>query len=247
MSKVKWMGAVLVASSLALTAGLAAGAQDSDVALGTVFAGARPGIGAADAASPRNNSAPWVNVRLRDFSDAPPGDYGTYEWIRKTVEVQISVDDGYYQQSGVGCCQVQGLGNLKGTEYLSALYLNFNKRLNLHKLKLYWTGKSMPPGVPTGADTFPVAGKEPVEVSIGKNAFHAGPGGDFDVKVVWKDGDMKPGGWSKLLFVYDDGKEEISPADFSVASRDPRSPYAPFVAVGQIKGIEGSKEGWIKQ
>jgi hypothetical protein len=245
MSKMKWMGAALLACSMTFGAQIAGAAQDSDLALGTVFAGARPGIGAIDASSPRNSSAPWVNVRLRDFSDAAPGAYDNYEWIRKTVEVQVSVNDGFFGEGT--CCPVQGLGNLKADEYLSALYLNFNKRLNLHKLKLYWTGKSMPPGVPTNADTFGVAGKEPVEISIGKNAFRAGPGGDFDVVVKFKDGDLKPGGWSKLLFVYDDGNEEISPADFIVASRDPRSPYAPFIAVGQIKGIEGSKEGWIKQ
>ncbi len=53
--------------------------------------------------------------------------------------------------------------------------------------------------------------------------------------------------YSELLFVYDDRLQDISPDDFVVLSTGPKAPCAPFVGVGQVKGIEDGKDGWIKQ
>ena len=247
----------IAAASLLLTAGAFA-AEDNDLVLGTVFQGVRPA-----------GAGPWVNARFRDFSDAAPGSYGTYEWIRNTVELQVSAGSALYDDAGGSCCPVQGRGNLTSKEYLSALYLSFNERLNIKKLKLYWTGTAIP-GAPAGANTFPAAGLEPAEIGVGKNAFGAGQAGSFDIMIEWPDNMLGPEHmpYSKLIFVYDDGKQDISPADFVVASRisrrasvwdqgDPdrpaergapsKSPYAPFVGVAHIRNIEETKDGWIKQ
>ncbi len=218
------------------------GVEDTDLPLGQSYAGTAPG-----------GSAPWVNVLFRDFSDAEPDAYGTFEWIRNTVEVQITTattaPGAPFDDAGGSCCPVVGKGNLTGRERLDDLYLNFNRALDARKLKIYWTGRPMAPG-PDGSNVFPAAGLEPVAMLVRENHFHAGGGaGRFDILLKWggraklgQDGD-----WSKLLFVYDNGHTDISAEDFLVVSNKPRSHAAPFIAVGRIQHTDGrSANGWIK-
>lgn len=216
----------------------ASAAEDTQLPLGTAYAGGTPG-----------GNAPWVNVLFRDFSN-DPSDFGSYEWIRKTVEVQVTAGNELYDEppSG-GCCPVQGYGNLVGAERVDELLLNFNRHLDARKLKVYWTGKPMSPG-PEGSNTFPDAGLEPVLLEVRKNGFEGGgKAGEFDIRIKWG-GRLKLGrdvGWSKLLFVYDNGNTDIDADDFLVTSKGAHSSAAPFIAVARIKNIAGQRSsGWIK-
>jgi hypothetical protein len=224
-----------------LTAG-GAQALDTDLPLGTSYSGTAPG-----------GAAPWVNVRFRDFSGADPGAYGTFEWIRNTVEVQVTTattaPGAPYDDPGGSCCPVVGKGNLTAKERLLELYLNFNSRLDASKLKVYWTGKPMDAG-PAGSNVFPAAGLEPIRIEVRENGFKAdGGAGRFDVLLMWN-GNAKLGqdaDWSKLLFVYDNGNTDISADDFLVVSSGATSPAAPFIAVGRVQNTNGATaNGWIK-
>ena len=62
------MKAIGPALAVLCMAGAAQAVEDTDLALGESYAGTAPGGG-----------APWVNVLLRDFSDAAPGAYGDFE------------------------------------------------------------------------------------------------------------------------------------------------------------------------
>jgi hypothetical protein len=216
--------------------------EDTDLSLGDSYSGSAPG-----------GTPPWVNILFRDFSDADPGAYGTFEWIRNTVEVQITTrttaDGAPFDDPGGSCCPVVGKGNLTGRERLSELYLNLNHALDPRKLKIYWTGKPMAPG-PAGSNVFPAAGLAPVSIKIDGDAFQPGDGaGRFDIRLRWA-GDEKlgqDGDWSKLLFVYDDANTDISAEDFLVVSKRAKSKAGPFIAVGRIKNTHGhSDNGWIK-
>ncbi len=226
--------AIALAATFHLTA--PASAQDVDLGLSTAWKGA----------APASTSLPWVNVLLRDFSAA--GDLGTYEWIRPTVEMQVTTGQGIFSSPNPGgCCDVTGKGNLVPGETLQALYMNLNPRLDARKLKLYWTGAPMPPG-PAGSNVFPAAGLRPVSIEIAPNAFALDGAGRFDIKIVWNGQDKLGGEFqhSQLLFVYDDPSVDLSPEDFFAISTGANSSSAPFVAVGVVKGIDGSKTGWIK-
>ena len=216
---------------------MAGGAQalDTDLPLGTSYSGTAPG-----------GAAPWVNVRFRDFSGADTGAYGTFEWIRNTVEVQVTTAPGaLHDDPGA----VVGKGNLTAKERLLELYLNFNSRLDASKLKVYWTGKPMDAG-PAGSNVFPAAGLEPIRIEVRENGFKADGGvGRFDILLMWN-GNAKLGqdaDWTKLLFVYDNGNPDISADDFLVESSGATSPAAPFIAVGRVQNTNGTTaNGWIK-
>jgi len=135
----------------------AVAAEDTLLPLGHAYAGGTP-----------SGDAPWINILFRDFSN-DPSDFGTYEWIRKTVEVQVTAGNELYDEPPAGgCCPVQGYGNLVGQERLDELLLNFNRHLDIRKLRAYWTGNPMPPG-PEGSNTFPDNGLEPVLMEVRKN------------------------------------------------------------------------------
>ena len=215
---------------------MAGGAQalDTDLPLGTSYSGTAPG-----------GAAPWVNVRFRDFSGADRDAYGTYEWIRNTVEVQVTTSGVFHDDPGA----VVGKGNLTAKERLLELYLNVNSRLDASKLKIYWTGKPMDAG-PAGSNVFPASGLEPSRIEVRENGFKAdGGAGRFDILLMWN-GNAKLGqdaDWSKLLFVYDNGNTDISADDFLVESNGATSPGAPFIAVGRVQNTsEATAHGWIK-
>jgi len=239
------------AALLALALGSAAPvmAQDHDMPLGIAFSGDAPA-----------GTPPWVNVRFRDFDtierDGPNG-FGTYYWLKNTVEVQVTTGNGFYDEPGGSCCGVQGLGNLTGRENLKALWLNVSPRVDLTKLKLYWTGESMPPGTVGDAcdasgcaDVFPAAGLKPTDITIVRNKSHAGPSGcSFDVLIEWKGRDKlgQAAEHSKLLFVYDDASQNIDWTDFMVASDACKKSGALFMGVGHVQNIYGPEgSGWIK-
>jgi hypothetical protein len=122
------------------------------------------------------------------------------------------------------------------------------------QLKVYWTGASMAPGVPTNADTFPDAGPQPSDISTGANFYKAGVDGLFDIRLEWKDGANKLGSanpdqsFSKLLLVYDDGKTNIDASDFFFGSAPAKgSKFGPFKAGAHIRNIpvDGEERGWI--
>jgi hypothetical protein len=232
----KALRAMALGTSMILVAN-AGMAADTSLPLGTLWKGDAP------AGTPA-----WVNVLFRTFTDVPTGNLGSYEWIRNTVEVQITTDGILHDDPTPSCCPVQGKGNLTGRENLEALYLNLNPRLNIHKLKIYWTGAPMSAG-PSGSNVFPAPGLPPSKIDIGSNDFEVGKAGKFDIELQW-DGNKKLGpssvSWSKLLFVYDDGNEVLLPSDIQVVSRNPRSGLAPFVAVGHIKHVDGDDDAWIK-
>jgi hypothetical protein len=218
---------------------------DTDLPLGISFAGDAPG-----------GTPPWVNVLFRDFDNIP--DFGTFNWIKNTVEVQVTTAGGFYDEPGGSCCGVQGKGNLTGRENLKALWLNVHPRVDISKLKLYWTGESMPPGTQPGAcdssgcaDKFPAAGLRPTDIEIARNKFKVGPSGcDFDILIQWK-GKNKLGqdaDHSKLLLVYDDANQDIDPSDFTVASDScKRNRPGVFIGVGHVQNTSGGEgSGWIK-
>lgn len=197
---------------------------------------------------PTPDSRTWVNVLFRDFSGAGPLD--NFEWIRNTVELQITTDSLTHGKQA----QVVGHGSLLSGEDVKSLWLKFNPKKDISKLKIYWTGASMAPGVPTNADTFPDAGLQPSDISLGANFDKAGADGHFDIKLEWKDGANKLGpadpdhSFSKLLLVYDDGKSNIDASDFFFGSApDKGSKFGPFDAVAHIRNIPTTSEdsGWI--
>lgn len=210
-----------------------ASAADTDLPLRASWKGDAPG-----------GAPPWVNVLMRDFSDAGP--LGDFEWIRPTVEVQITTAPGHFDDPGGSCCPVEGKGNLTGSENLRAIWLNVSSRLEAGKLKIYWTGNPMPPF----GHTFPAAGLQPSRISVRQNGFSLGSAGKFDIQIEWN-GAHKLGqdvDWSKLLFVYDDPSIDLTPEDFQVTSSGSHDAAAPFLAIGHVRrtsGAEGS--AWIKQ
>ena len=236
------MKAIGPALAVLCMAGAAQAVEDTDLALGESYAGTAPGGG-----------APWVNVLLRDFSDAAPGAYGDFEWIRNTVEVQVTTattaPGAPFDDPGGSCCPVVGKGNLTARERLTELYLNFNHLLDVRKLEVYWTGKPMAAG-PDGANVFPAAGLEPIVMEVRENGFNPGHrAGRFDIRLKWGGGgDLgQDADWSKLLFVYDGGNTDISAEDFLVVSKGATSPSAPFIAAGRVLNTDGaSATGWIK-
>jgi hypothetical protein len=234
----KTLRVVALGSAMLLTAN-AAFAADTNLPLGTLWKGEAPA-----------GSPPWVNVLIRTFSDAAPGAYASYEWIRYTLEVQVTTDSAFHDETPASCCGVQGYGHLSGRETLESLYLNLNPRLDIDKLRIYWTGAPMAAGQP-GSDTFPAAGLRPSKIRIEANEFGLGAAGKFDIKLEW-DGNTKLGpsgvSWSKLLFVYGDGgiDDALLPSDIQVMSRNARSGLAPFIAAGHIKHVDGGDEAWIK-
>jgi hypothetical protein len=118
---------------------------------------------------PTPDGRTWVNVLFRDFNGAGP--LGNYEWIRDTVELQITTDSLTHGLKA----PVVGRGSLLSGEDVKSLWLKFNPNKDISKLKIYWTGASMAPGVPTNADTFPDAGLQPSDISLGANFDKAGP------------------------------------------------------------------------
>jgi hypothetical protein len=118
--------ALAAAAGLILGSGTSLAVEDTDLPLGVSWNGDAPG-----------GAPPWVNVLFRDFSDAAPGAYGDFEWIRKTIEVQVTTGSDFYDEPGGSCCGVQGKGNLTAYENLKALWLSFNPRLDVKKLKIY--------------------------------------------------------------------------------------------------------------
>lgn len=194
----RWMGAAAVA--------LAAGglhAAEIDIPLSTAVTG-QPG-----------GTAPYVNVLLRDFSDA--GDMGSYEWIRNTIEVQVTTGSDKYDPGP--CCPVQGKGNLAAGDRLDALYLSVSPRIDLSKLKVYWAGEPMAAG-PDGSNVFAASGLKPTAVMVKRDGFSAGAAGAFDIMVQWagaqKFGPDMP--YVKLLLVYDNAKSDIGLQDFTVSN-----------------------------
>jgi hypothetical protein len=241
------LSAIRTAAVLALALGATAPAIaqiDTDMPLGVSWNGDSPA-----------GTPPWVNVLFRDFSNIP--DFGTFNWIKNTVEVQITTGGEVYDDPEPSCCAVQGKGNLTGRENLKALWLNVHPRIDLSKLKLYWTGASMPPGTVGDAcnadgcaDTFPAAGLEPTDISIGRDKFRAGSSScTFDILIQWKGKDKlgQDVDWSKLLLVYDDANEDIDSADFMLPSDACKKAGALFMGVGHIQNTYGPQGGgWIK-
>ncbi len=234
--KSKWLSEIALGITMLLTSSVGF-AADTDLQLGTLWKGTAP-----------EGTPAWINVLYRTFSDAPAGSFGTYEWIRYTVEVQVTTDRIVHDDTPHTCCEVHGKGNLTGQEILDTLYLNVNPRLDIEKLKIYWTGAPMAPG-PTGSNVFPVAGNPPSKIDIEANEFELSSAGKFDILLQWRGiKRLGPSGtsWSKLLFVYDDGRQELLPSDIQVSSRNARSGLAPFIAVGHIKNVGGDDNAWIK-
>jgi hypothetical protein len=199
-------------------------------------------------AKPTPDDQTWVNALYRDFSGA--GDLGNFEWIRNTIELQVTTDSLLHGSQA----PVQGLGHLASGEDVKSLWLNFNPAKDVSKLKIYWTGASMAPGVPTNADTFPDAGLQPSDIVTGSNIDKAGADGVFDIRLDWDKGGIKLGpadsanSFSKLLLVYDDGKVNLEAADFFFTSAPGQgSDFGPFRAVAHIRNIPGAGEdsGWI--
>lgn len=230
--------AFVAAAGFVLSSAPVAAVQDTDLPLGVSWNGDAPG-----------GAPPWVNVLFRDFSDADPGAYGDFEWIRNTVEVQVTTGSDFYDEPGGSCCGVQGKGNLTAYENLKAIWLNFNHSLDIKKLKIYWTGSPMPDG-PAGANTFPAAGLQPTDIAIGENKFKAGASCSFDILIQWKGGKKlgQDADHSKLLFVYENGATDISAEDFLVAAAPcKKNAPGPFIGVGHIQNTSGADGGgWIK-
>jgi hypothetical protein len=228
-------------------AGVGAGtanAQDQSLELGTLWKGN----------APASSDKPWVNVLFRDFEGAG----GIFEWINNTVEVQVTTGSEDYPplpSDPIQCCTVEGNGHLTANETLKSLYLNVNPRIDISKLKLYWTGNSMPPGAgqcDAGicADKFPAAGLEPSNIAIGTNRFRVPGGCAFDILIEWK-GQQRMGrdsDHSKLLLVYDDATQSITKSDFLIASDVcPDNVNVPIYGAAHVQTPNGGGgAGWIK-
>jgi hypothetical protein len=209
-----------VGASLLLAAGIALAQQEQNLTLNVPVQGSATGS---------------VNVLFRDFSDIP--DFGNFNWIKNTIEVQVTTNGVTYNDPPpADCCPVVGKGSLSAGQSLQSLFLNFNPNLDINKLKLYWTGDPMPPGEPTNAATFPTAGDKPSDIAIASNGFYAGGGQLFDIFMNWNG----PMTFSKLLLVYDDAKTDIGFSDFFLPSAT--APYStspsfgPLLAAGALTG-----------
>jgi PEP-CTERM motif len=188
-------------ASLLLAAGVALAQQDRHLILNVPVEGSATGS---------------VNVLFRDFTDIP--DYGDFNWIKPTIEVQVDSS---------------GLPN----QQLQSLFLNFNPNLDITKLALYWTGEPMPvPGIPDTASTFGNPGTKPSDIAIASNGFYAGGGQLFDIFVTWN----QPSTFSKLLLVYDNANADIGFDDFFLPSAT--APFftppgfGPLLAAGALTG-----------
>ena len=213
-----------IGAGLLLASGIGAAQQEQNLSLNIPVAGSATGS---------------VNVLFRDFSTA--SGLGDYAWIQNTIEVQVTTNGVTYNDPPpADCCPVVGKGSLAAGQSLQSLMLNFNPNLDINKLKLYWTGDPMPPGVPTNAATFPTAGTKPSDIAIAPNGFYAGGGQLFDIFMNWNG----PMTFSKLLLVYDDGKTDIGFSDFFVSSAT--APYStaagfgPLLAAGALIGPSGT-------
>src|SRR3954452_25021612 len=228
----------LIVIALMVSGSAFAAVTDTSVALNFSWNGAKP--------TPDDRT--WVNTLYRDFTGA--GSLGNFEWIRNTIELQVTTDSLLHGTQA----PVQGFGHLASGEDVKSLWLNFNPNKDISKLKIYWTGASMAPGVPTNADTFPDAGLQPSGFVVGADIDKAGADGLFDIRIDWDKGGIKLGpansatSFSKLLLVYDDGKANLEPSDFSFRSAPAQgSTFGPFEAVAHIRNIPGGGEdsGWI--
>ena len=227
--------AVALAAALAVSTYATAAVTDTSMPLNVSWNGAKP--------TPDDRT--WVNALFRDFSGA--GALGTFEWIRNTVELQITTDSLLHGSQA----PVQGFGNLVGQEDVKSLWLNFNPSKDISKLAIYWTGAPMSPG-PSGSDTFPDAGLKPSDMLAGPQNFDkAGADGNFDIRIDWDSGGIKLGpadsanSFSKLLLVYDNGASNLDASDFFFSSSSGNgSPFGPFQSVAHIRNI-GNDSGWI--
>lgn len=180
-----------------------------------------------------------VNVLFRDFSNIP--DFGDYNWIKNTIEVQITTDGVTHNDPPPNdCCPVVGKGSLPADQHLQSMFLNFNPNLDITKLALYWTGSPMPvPGIPSTATTFPTTGAEPSEIAIAPNGFYAGGGQLFDIFLHWNTSMT----FSKLLLVYDNANTDIGFNDVFVTSST--APFftgpslGPLLGAGAVSGPDG--------
>ena len=201
----KFLCRLAIGVGLSLAAGMATAQQDQHLILNVPVEGSATGS---------------VNVLFRDFSDIP--DFGNFNWIKNTIEVQV--DSG-------------GLPN----QQLQSLFLNFNPNLDINKLAFYWTGEPMPvPGIPEDANTFGNPGTKPSDIAIASNGFYAGGGQLFDIFVTWN----QPSTFSKLLLVYDDSNTDIGFSDFFLPSAT--APFftppgfGPLLAAGALTGPEAT-------
>jgi|GEM_PF-2770239 hypothetical protein len=203
---------LFVGVSLVFTSAVALAQQEQNLTLNVAAEGSATGS---------------VNVLFRDFSTA--SGLGDYAWIQNTIEVQVTTNGiTYNDPPPADCCPVVGKGSLAAGQSLQSLMLNFNPNLDINKLKLYWTGDPMPPGVPTNAATFPTAGTKPSDIAIAPNGFYAGGGQLFDIFMNWNG----PMTFSKLLLVYDDAKTDIGFNDFFVTSAT--APYSTAAGFGSL-------------
>jgi hypothetical protein len=227
----RYLSTFALASALLVSAYASAAVTDTSLPLNTWWDGAKPTA----------NDRTWVNALFRDFSGADP--LGNFEWIRNTIELQITTDSLTHGASA----PVQGFGNLADGETVESLWLNFNPNLEIGKLAIYWTGIAMPPG-PSGADTFPDAGLQPSMLLVGPQDFdQAGADGLFDVRIDFPA--LGPAdtanSFSKLLLVYDGGRTNIDPSDFFFSSAPGNGSSGPFKAVALIRNIPDGDSGWI--
>jgi len=201
---VKTIGIIAIALSCS-----ALRAAEADIPLSAAIGGGAPA-----------GKAPWVNLLLRDFSDA--GDMGSYEWIRNTVELQVTTGSEKYDPGP--CCPVQGKGNLGANQRVKAVYLNIASRLDPSKLRVYWAGEAMTPG-PEGSNVFAASGARPSRIQVNKGAFRSSGAGTYDAYIEWQGsatlGPETP--YVKLLLVYDGAKTDISPDDFAVSNGTARA------------------------
>jgi hypothetical protein len=196
-----FFGRLAIGASLLLASGFATAQQDQHLILNVPVEGSATGS---------------VNVLFRDFSNIP--DFGDFNWIKNTIEVQVDSS---------------GLPN----QQLQSLFLNFNPNLDINKLAFYWTGEPMPvPGIPDNANTFDNPGTKPSDIAIASNGFYAGGGQLFDIFVAWN----QPSTFSKLLLVYDDSNTDIGFNDFFLPSAT--APFftppgfGPLLAAGALTG-----------
>jgi len=201
----KFLCRLAIGVGLSLAAGMATAQQDQHLILNVPVEGSATGS---------------VNVLFRDFSDIP--DFGNFNWIKNTIEVQVDSS---------------GLPN----QQLQSLFLNFNPNLDINKLAFYWTGEPMPvPGIPEDANTFGNPGTKPSDIAIASNGFYAGGGQQFDIFVAWN----QPSTFSKLLLVYDDSNTDIGFSDFFLPSAT--APFftppgfGPLLAAGALTGPEAT-------
>jgi hypothetical protein len=206
-------------ASLLLASGIATAQQEQNLLLNVPVEGSATGS---------------VNILFRDFSTATG--LGDYAWIQNAIEVQVTTNGVTYNDPPPNdCCPVVGKGSLASDQSLQSLFLNFNPNLDINKLRLYWTGAPMSPGLPNAA-TFPTAGDQPSDIAIGTNVFYAGGGQLFDIFVRWNE----PMTFSKLLLYYTDPTVDLGFDDFFVPSATVPSytspGFGPLLAAGALTG-----------